>query len=145
MKKVFFLLLISAACVSSFSCKKKTGCMDTQATNYDIDADKDCKCCQFEKVVFYSRYPSYNIGGVWYSILSYPLKVYVNNQDIGTITAFYPSGPGTSTVPGVLTFEPGDNKKVEWYAKVTAQNGNFIVLGSGTLYAGKQPIAIPVF
>lgn len=145
MKKTYLLLLISATICISFACKKKRGCMDSQAVNYNIEAEADCDCCQFEKVVFYSRYPSYNIGGVWYSILSYPLKVYVNNREIGTISAFYPGGPGTGTVPGVVTFEPGDNKKVEWYAKVTAQNGNFIILGSGTFNAGKQPIAIPVF
>ena len=28
------------------SCKKKEGCTDPTATNYDADADKDC-CCEF--------------------------------------------------------------------------------------------------
>ncbi len=143
MKKTFLLVILTSIIMFS-SCKKKVGCMDLQAMNYNSEAQKDCGCCSFEKIVFYSRYPSYNIGGVWYSILTYPIKVYVNNQDIGTITAFYPNGPGTSTVPGVVLYDPGSNKKVEWYAKATAPNGSFVILGSGTISASKSPIGIPI-
>lgn len=143
--KIFYFLLLLLPAFLSISCKKPKGCMDAQAANYDVTAEKDCKCCQYEKVVFYSRYPAYNVGGVLYSILSVPIKIYVNDQEVGTITAYYPNGPGASTVPGVVVYEPQQNKKVEWYAKAVAPNGNFVVLGSGTFTARNSPIAIPIF
>lgn len=40
------LLLLGAAAVSLPACKKKEGCTDPAALNYDADADKDC-CCQY--------------------------------------------------------------------------------------------------
>ena len=119
--------------------------MDFGAANYNVEAEKDCGCCTYEKVVFFSRFPAYNVGGVIYSIATYPIKIFVDGQDIGTISAFYPNGPGTSTVPGVVVYNPGNKKSVEWFAKVTAPNGSFIVLGSGTFNAGKNAIAIPIF
>lgn len=40
------LFVLGAIAVSLPACKKKEGCMDPTATNYDPDADKDC-CCEF--------------------------------------------------------------------------------------------------
>ena len=145
MKKIILVCACAAMIFTSFSCKKKSGCMDYSAKNYDVEAEKDCGCCSFEKVVFYSRYPGYNVNGVLYSINTYPIKIFVGSQEIGTISAFYPNGPGTSTVPGVVVYEPGNDKKVEWYAKVTSPTGAFIVLGSGTFNAGKNAVAIPIY
>ncbi len=144
MKRIFVILLAGLCFASLGSCKKK-GCMDASATNFDSDADKDCSCCQFEKAVFYSRYPAYNVGGVVYSITTYPIKIFVGTQEIGTITAYYPNGPGNSNVPGLVVYNPSGNKTVEWYAKVTAPNGNFVVLGSGTFSAGKYVSYVPIF
>lgn len=135
----FFLLL------GASSCKKKSGCMDFSATNYNSEAVKDCGCCSYAKVVFYSRYQAYNVGGVWYSINAFPIRISVNGQEIGTVEAFYPNGPGSTTVPGVITYDPGNNKNVEWFAKVTAPDGQYIVLGSGTFTAGRSPVAVPIF
>lgn len=140
------LLLISLVIIATGceSCEPK-GCTDVSATNYDMDAVKDCGCCSFEKVVFYSRYPGYHVNGVPYPITAYPVKLYINDMEAGTITAFYPSGPGNTTVPGVVIHNPGNQKKVEWYAKVTFPNGSFLILGSGTFNAGKNPYFVPIF
>lgn len=40
------LLMLSAVTVALPACKKKEGCTDSTATNYDPDAEKDC-CCEF--------------------------------------------------------------------------------------------------
>lgn len=119
--------------------------MDFSASNYSSEAEKDCGCCQFEKIVFFSRYAGYTVGGIPYPISAFPVKLFVNDQDAGTITAFYPAGPGNSTVPGVVIHNPGNQKKVEWYAKVTFPNGSFLILGSGTITAGKTAYYIPIF
>jgi hypothetical protein len=146
MKKSFLLpILIITIGLSSCIFEKKKGCTDTSATNYDMDAVKDCGCCSFEKVVFYSRYAGYHVNGVPYPITAYPVKLYVNDVEAGTITAFYPNGPGNTTVPGVVIHNPGNQKKVEWYAKVTFPNGSFLILGSGTFNAGKNPYFIPIY
>jgi len=146
MKRIFLIFSLFLA-VSFSSCfkKDKKGCTDFSATNYNSDAVKDCGCCQYEKVVFYSRYAGYTLNGLAYPINAFPVKVYINEQDAGTITAFYPGGLGTATVPGVVVHNPGNQKKVEWYAKVTFPNGSFVILGSGTLYAGKSPSFIAIY
>ncbi|MCB0767761.1 MAG: hypothetical protein KDB95_11190 [Flavobacteriales bacterium] len=40
------LLMLAAVSVTLPGCKKKEGCTDPTATNYDPDADKDC-CCEY--------------------------------------------------------------------------------------------------
>lgn len=40
------LLMLAAVAVALPACKKKEGCTDPTATNYDADADKDC-CCEY--------------------------------------------------------------------------------------------------
>lgn len=40
------LLLLATVAVALPACKKKEGCTDTNALNYDADADKDC-CCEY--------------------------------------------------------------------------------------------------
>lgn len=120
--------------------------MDVDATNFDLDASKDCQCCQYEKVVFYSRNAGYYVNGVPYSLATYPVKLFIGTQEMGTISAFYPNGPGNPNLPGMVVYAPPSNeKKVEWYAKVTAANGSYIILGSGTLYASKTARYVPIY
>ncbi len=144
-KKILVMVIFGCTTLLFSSCHPKKGCMDISASNFDAEAEKDCGCCEFGKVVFYSRYPAYVVGGVSYSIVTYPIKIFVGTQEIGTVTAFYPNGPGNSNVPGLVSYSPGGNKNVEWYAKVTAPNGSFIVLGSGTFNAGKLTYYVPIF
>jgi len=144
--KRLFIYVSCFITLSSFEwCKKPTGCMDYSAKNYDVEAEKDCGCCEFERVVFYSRYPAYNVGGVVYSINTYPIKLFIGTQEVGTVSAFYPNGPGNSNLPGIVVHNPGSQKTVEWYAKVTAPNGSFVILGSGTFSAGKSVFYVPIF
>lgn len=113
--------------------------MQMDAMNFNADAGKDCGCCEYERVVFFSRSAGYYVSGLPYSINTYPIKIFVGDQEVGTITAFYPNGPGNPNVPGVVVYKPQTNKKkIEWFAKVTSPNGSFIILGSGTFDAGSN-------
>jgi hypothetical protein len=137
---IFFLLLLFS------SCEKRKGCLQLDAMNFDVEAEKDCGCCEYERVVFYSRSPGYSVNGVPYSIVTYPIKLFIGDQEVGTITAFYQNGPGNPNLPGMVVYTPPTNtKKVEWFAKVTAPNGAFIILGSGTLNAGSTVRYVPIF
>lgn len=144
MKIIFAALLVLTL---SFipGCKKKEGCKDMQAVNYDFEAEKDCECCTYEDVVFYAKDYIYTVAGLPYSILSSPIKVYVNGKLAGTVTAVYPNGPGTNRVPGIVVYEPGADKKVEWYAEAALPNGMAVIVGSGTLSAGNSYTQVPVF
>ncbi len=143
--KIIIATLSLILFLSLSGCKTK-GCMDIDATNFDLDATKDCMCCTYEKVVFYSRSAGYYVSGVPYSLATYPVKLFIGTQEVGVISAFYPNGPGNPNLPGmVIHIPPTNEKKVEWYAKVTATNGNFIILGSGTLYASKTVRYVPIF
>lgn len=82
------LLLLGAVAVALPACKKKEGCTDPLATNYDPDADKDC-CCEYAPV---------NTGGTievtanitsnttWTSNNKYLLKGFIYVEDGATLT-----------------------------------------------------------
>ncbi|MBL7964788.1 MAG: hypothetical protein JNM31_13200 [Flavobacteriales bacterium] len=53
------LLLLASLAVALPACKKKEGCTDPTATNYDPDAEKDC-CCEFATV---KRFTVTDLGG----------------------------------------------------------------------------------
>jgi hypothetical protein len=143
--KSIYPALLALIFIFIVSCKKKEGCKDFDAINYDIEAEKDCACCIYEDVIFYAKDYIYTVSGLPYSILSNPIKVYVNGKPVGTVTSVYPNGPGTSLVPGVIVYEPENNKKVEWYAEATLPSGISVVVGSGILNASKNYIQVPVF
>lgn len=58
-KNIPLCLLMLATVASLPACKKKEGCTDPAATNYDADADKDC-CCEYPTV---KRFTVTDLGG----------------------------------------------------------------------------------
>ena len=55
MKKIIYLFLIIPLLFSS--CTKEQGCIDAQATNYNIDAEEDDGSCLYAgNIVFYLEY-----------------------------------------------------------------------------------------
>lgn len=82
------LLMLGAVAVALPACKKKEGCTDPAATNYDPDADKDC-CCE------YASTPTGNTIEVteaissnttWTSNNKYLLKGFIYVNDGATLT-----------------------------------------------------------
>jgi len=59
-------LVMTIAVAPLTSCKKKEGCTDPTATNYDPDADKDC-CCEY---VTPESEPTQTINGETYYVLN---------------------------------------------------------------------------
>ncbi|MCB0770303.1 MAG: hypothetical protein KDC00_07855 [Flavobacteriales bacterium] len=59
-------LALTIAVAPLTSCKKKEGCTDPSATNYDPDADKDC-CCEFATP---ESEPTQTINGETYYVLN---------------------------------------------------------------------------
>ncbi len=52
-KPLLSLLVLGTVAVALPSCKKKEGCTDPTATNYDADADKDC-CCEYASIASFT-------------------------------------------------------------------------------------------
>ncbi len=81
------LLAFGAIAVALPACKKKEGCTDPAATNYDPDADKDC-CCEYavtpSNVVEVQG--SITTNTTWTSDKQYLLKGFVYVEDGATLT-----------------------------------------------------------
>ncbi len=107
--KNLFISILSVGCLSFIislsSCHTK-GCTDSKAINQKFDADENDGSCKYSKAIFYgsqiSPFP--------------PVTVNVNGSSIGTINAFYPSGPGNCSVPGVATYQFVNGSKIDWVA-----------------------------
>ncbi|HRH37881.1 MAG TPA: hypothetical protein PK760_06020, partial [Flavobacteriales bacterium] len=117
------LVLLAAVAVAMPSCKKKEGCTDPTASNYDADAEKDC-CCEYatptpSNVV--SVQGSITTNTTWTSSNKYLLVGFVYVEDGAT-----------------LTIEPGTVIKGD-----KATKGSLIVKRGGKLMAdgtASQPI-----
>jgi hypothetical protein len=123
-------LLIFAVVLLPFmeSCKK--GCRDNKALNYDSDAAKDDGSCRFSNVVFYGQYPAFN------GIPIVKIEVTVNGENLGSITSFYPSGPGNCSATGTINYPFRSGELVDWNTTVLLANGN-TVFGSGQVTADR--------
>ncbi|HMC97403.1 MAG TPA: hypothetical protein VKG92_07120, partial [Flavobacteriales bacterium] len=82
------LLMLGAIAVAMPACKKKEGCTDPTATNYDPDADKDC-CCEYatptpSNVVTVSG--SLTANTTWDNSHQYLLSGFVYVEDGVTLT-----------------------------------------------------------
>lgn len=106
------ILLIFAALLSLASCKR--ACEDPKALNYSYDmfTRKDNSICTYSKAVFYVSGP-----------MNYPpLTLYINGSAQGSITMFYPYGPGNCSAAGCATYQFTDGSKVDWEVRDMAGN-----------------------
>lgn len=85
--KAAALLLIGAIAVALPACKKKEGCTDPTASNYDPDAEKDC-CCEYTTTPsdLVEVQGSITSNTTWTSDKKYLLKGFVYVEDGATLT-----------------------------------------------------------
>ncbi|OFX18541.1 MAG: hypothetical protein A2033_02445 [Bacteroidetes bacterium GWA2_31_9] len=121
MKKI---ILIIAFLPLLYACKK--GCTDSNATNYDYDAKKDDKSCEYSIVTFYAKYSYYN------SIPITKVDISVDGNMIGSATAFFPNGPGNCSATGTVSYNFQSGKSVDWNSTIYLSSGATL-LGSGTV------------
>ena len=81
------MLMLGAVAVALPACKKKEGCTDPAATNYDPDADKDC-CCEYATNTGGTIEVTANIttNTTWTSHNKYLLKGFIYIEDGATRT-----------------------------------------------------------
>lgn len=86
--KALGLLMIGAVAVALPACKKKEGCTDPAATNYDASADKDC-CCEYAPPAANNVVEVINnitANTTWTSNNKYLLKGFIYVEDGATLT-----------------------------------------------------------
>lgn len=107
MKKLTYAYLFFFS-FTFYNCEKpEKGCTQNGAINYSFTAEEDDGSCEFSTVVFYGTTPA-NCP---------PVVVTVDGQNVGTIDAFYPTGPGNCSVPGVARYSFKSNRRVDWIAQ----------------------------
>ena len=123
------LLMLGAVAVAMPACKKKEGCTDPTATNYDPDADKDC-CCEYAT-------PPANVTTLSGSITS--------NMTLNSSTRYLLSGFVYVEDGATLTIEPGTIIKGDKTTKATLiikRGGKIHAVGTSTapiVFTSNQP------
>lgn len=121
---VFMLILVSVS-----GCKTE-GCRESEALNYNPEAEKDDGTCNFTKFIFWARYNNYDVGLNNYDVTSIDLKV--GGSSTGNITSVYGASPACDAA-GCITYHLTSRSK-SWSAIIHLENGD-TVEKSGSIYA----------
>ena len=123
------LLLSLVPMVTGCSLFGLDGCTDTNALNYDVPADNNDGSCEFSRVVFYQLEDGP------------PATVTVDGTEIGTVTAFHPTGPNNCATPGTAQYQITDPRSHTWAAQAGAR------VGGGEVPAERSTtcLQIPIF
>ena len=116
---VLLLLLAGPAC------SKREGCRDTDALNFDANAEKD-GTCRYTKAIFYA--PTNRVGGTADRVVK--IEIFLGptpgQELIGTITTLDHSTPVGSVAPqGGFEFKvPGSEMEYIFMAKYYYEDGS---------------------
>lgn len=102
------------------------GCTESSAINFDVSANTDDGSCFYSTASFYAKFRAF--AGI--PITS--IDVTINGSHEGTITSFYPNGPGNCSAPGTVQYVFKNSEAIDWNTTVYLTNGGTI-LNSGTL------------
>lgn len=115
MSKINILGALLFTTISMSGCFEVEGCIDNNALNYEAGADIDDGSCQYSRVIFYKALDGPEV------------TVTVDGNTVGTVTAFYPRGPGNCSAAGNAYHQLTDGELHDW----NAEGGRF--LNSGTV------------
>ena len=79
MKKINYITVLLVASTLLFACKKKEGCMEADASNYDADAKKDDESCRYKTkaTIYLGEETGLALAD---SGIVYTVDVYVNDE-----------------------------------------------------------------
>jgi len=131
-RHLLFLIPICLFASAFSSCHHVRGCMDPNSLTFNSEADKDDGSCKYPAVIFYM------------SVInpSRPVTVSVNGNNVGTITAQYPLGPGNCIAPGCAIYQCTSGQRINW---VATEPGGSIWTGSITPGPGSDCLRVRVY
>jgi len=127
----YLLIAISFFTLALMSCKKE-GCMDSQAVNYNVDANENDGSCTYQsKTSFWFNQNTSGWLSVTYSVTS--LSVYMDDILVGTMDPTdWKVGPDCGVDNFTVTNDHGSLPTKSWAYEVRDQNGTLQFSGSVT-------------
>jgi len=104
MRKLILAVLAITSLLAT-SCRR---CEDPKALNYSLDAmgREDNTICKYSKAIFYVSGPA-----------NYP-----NGSSEGTISGFYPYGPGNCSATGCAVYQFTSGNSIDWEVRDAVGN-----------------------
>lgn len=134
--KPFILLLLCSAVFVFTGCTKNNGCTDSEAVNYDADAEKDDGSCQFQGnlLIWINKNTSDSL--ISYSIDD--LHIYLDNVNVGTYATdmYFVESPYCTDSTAFVVQETWEESRDKSFAyKATDVLNNTLWQGNLTLQA----------
>lgn len=95
-----------------------TGCTDNKALNYNFRAEADDGSCEYSTATFFARYPAFN------GIQIASIDLFIEGNNSGKITTFYPSTPGNCSAPGTIRYQFYDGNSIDWNTRIILSSGD---------------------
>ncbi|GAA4277733.1 hypothetical protein [Aquimarina mytili] len=152
MKKsfIFFLTLLTISIISCssddddgntpvLSEEQVSGCNDSNALNFNSNADENDGSCTYSKITFYARFNSFN------GIPITKIEILVNGEIIGSINNgfIWTNAPGNCSATGTVSYKFSDGNTIDWNTNMFLANGQ-LISSSGTKSPNKSSECIKI-